>query len=163
MMVPSIDLMNGSAVQLVEGREKVIDAGDPRPIAEQFALVGEVAVIDLDAALGRGNNRTVIRDLLQIDGDRGVVAEISYFGFRRSIGTVRVLIVDPEEMGSGIVTSLAKPLQHSVGGSLGASFKVVSKGFLLVHIVVIVIKMSVETATFPGEHAIGDHRGCLIA
>ncbi len=66
MIVPSIDLMDGRAVQLVEGREKVLDAGDPRPIAERFGRVGEVAVIDLDAALGRGDNREVIEDLLSI-------------------------------------------------------------------------------------------------
>ncbi len=66
MIVPSIDLMGGAAVQLVEGREKVIDAGDPRPIAARFGRVGEVAVIDLDAALGRGSNAGVIEELLRI-------------------------------------------------------------------------------------------------
>lgn len=66
MIVPSIDLMDGNAVQLIGGREKVIDAGDPRPIAESFGMVGEVAVIDLDAALGRGSNEDVIRELLRI-------------------------------------------------------------------------------------------------
>lgn len=66
MIVPSIDLMDGHAVQLVEGREKVIDAGDPRPIAEGFRLAGEIAVIDLDAALGRGDNADVIRDLIRL-------------------------------------------------------------------------------------------------
>ncbi len=66
MIVPSIDLMDGRAVQLVGGREKALDAGDPRPIAERFALVGEIAVVDLDAALGRGSNADVIGDLLRI-------------------------------------------------------------------------------------------------
>jgi phosphoribosyl-ATP pyrophosphohydrolase len=66
MIIPSIDLMGGHAVQLVGGREQVIDAGDPRPIMERFCLAGEVAVIDLDAALGRGSNADVIRDLLRI-------------------------------------------------------------------------------------------------
>jgi phosphoribosyl-ATP pyrophosphohydrolase len=56
--------MNGNAVQLIEGKEQAIDAGDPRPIAERFGLVGEVAVIDLDAALGQGSNETVVLDLL---------------------------------------------------------------------------------------------------
>ena len=65
MIIPSIDLMGGQAVQLRGGRERVMDAGDPRPIAERFGLVGEVAVIDLDAALGQGHNRDVIRDLLR--------------------------------------------------------------------------------------------------
>ncbi|TVQ59667.1 MAG: phosphoribosyl-ATP diphosphatase [Phycisphaerales bacterium] len=66
MIVPSIDLMNGRAVQLEQGRDLRIDAGDPRPIAERFALVGEIAVVDLDAALGRGANDAAIRDLLRI-------------------------------------------------------------------------------------------------
>ena len=66
MIIPSIDLMDGNAVQLVGGREKAIDAGDPRPIAERFARAGEIAVIDLDAALGQGSNAEVIEDLLRI-------------------------------------------------------------------------------------------------
>ncbi len=66
MIVPSIDLMQGQAVQLVGGREKALDAGDPRPIAGQFRLAGEIAVVDLDAALGRGSNSTLIRELLRI-------------------------------------------------------------------------------------------------
>lgn len=65
MIIPSIDLMGGQAVQLVEGREKVLDAGDPRPLADRFGLVGEVGVIDLDAALGQGSNEGLIRELLE--------------------------------------------------------------------------------------------------
>jgi len=66
MIVPSIDLMGGQTVQLVGGRDHALDAGDPRPIAERFALAGEIAVVDLDAALGRGSNEALIRDLLRI-------------------------------------------------------------------------------------------------
>ncbi|GAB4549261.1 MAG: hypothetical protein Tsb0013_10360 [Phycisphaerales bacterium] len=66
MMVPSIDLMDGRAVQLVGGERLEIDAGDPRPIAQRFGRVGEIAVIDLDAALGRGSNAGVIEELLSI-------------------------------------------------------------------------------------------------
>lgn len=63
MLVPSIDLMSGHAVQLIGGKERALDAGDPRPIAERFGMVGEIAVIDLDAALGQGNNRPLIEEL----------------------------------------------------------------------------------------------------
>lgn len=66
MIIPSIDLMDGQAVQLVQGRRKVLEAGDPRPIAERFGRVGEVAVVDLDAALGRGSNTTVIEELCRL-------------------------------------------------------------------------------------------------
>ncbi|GAB4383145.1 MAG: hypothetical protein Kow0022_02230 [Phycisphaerales bacterium] len=66
MIIPSIDIMDGRAVQLIGGKEKAVDAGDPRPIAERFAPVGEIAVIDLDAALGRGSNAPIIEELCRI-------------------------------------------------------------------------------------------------
>ena len=66
MIIPSIDLMDGQAVQLVQGRRKVLEAGDPLPIAERFGRVGEVAVVDLDAALGRGSNTAVIEELCRL-------------------------------------------------------------------------------------------------
>jgi phosphoribosyl-AMP cyclohydrolase / phosphoribosyl-ATP pyrophosphohydrolase len=64
MIVPSIDLQDGQAVQLVGGETKELDAGDPRPLARRFGRVGEIAVVDLDAALGRGSNAGVIEDLI---------------------------------------------------------------------------------------------------
>lgn len=63
MIVPSIDLQGGQTVQLIGGEDLAIEAGDPRPIAARFARVGEIAVIDLDAALGRGSNAPLIADL----------------------------------------------------------------------------------------------------
>ena len=68
MIIPSIDLLKGRTVQLVGGDETnvVIDAGDPAPLAEKFRLAGEVAVVDLDAALGKGSNAERIRGLLPI-------------------------------------------------------------------------------------------------
>ncbi|MCG8406588.1 MAG: phosphoribosyl-ATP diphosphatase [Phycisphaerales bacterium] len=66
MIIPSIDLMNGAAVQLIGGREKAFDAGDPIPLAEKFRLAGEIAVIDLDAATGCGENSDVIHKLLRV-------------------------------------------------------------------------------------------------
>lgn len=65
MIVPSIDLMGGTTVQLVGGREKALDVGPPGPIARRFALAGEIAVIDLDAAIGTGNNAELITPLLR--------------------------------------------------------------------------------------------------
>ena len=58
--------MGGQAVQLVGGKDLALEAGDPRSIAKTFRLAGEIAVVDLDAALGRGDNREVIEDLLRI-------------------------------------------------------------------------------------------------
>jgi phosphoribosyl-ATP pyrophosphohydrolase len=65
MIVPSIDVMGGRAVQLRHGRELVLDGGDPLERLRQFAVAGEVAVVDLDAALGRGSNAALIRTMVR--------------------------------------------------------------------------------------------------
>lgn len=64
MIIPSIDLMGGQAVQLVGGEAMAIEAGDPLPIAERFAIAGPLAVIDLDAAMKQGSNRALIETLV---------------------------------------------------------------------------------------------------
>lgn len=66
MIIPSIDIMGGQTVQLVGGEKHALDAGDPRPIAVKFGRVGEIAVVDLDAAMGKGSNAALIRDLLPL-------------------------------------------------------------------------------------------------
>lgn len=63
MIVPSIDISNGQAVQLIGGEELAIEAGDPRRLMERFSLIGEVAVIDIDAARGEGSNAEMIEEL----------------------------------------------------------------------------------------------------
>lgn len=65
MIVPSIDLMQGRAVQLRRGRDFVLDGGDPMERLEEFAVAGEVAVVDLDAALGRGSNAELVREMVR--------------------------------------------------------------------------------------------------
>lgn len=61
MILPSIDLQGGCAVQLVGGERLAIDAGDPMPLLTRFSVVGEVPVVDLDAARGEGSNAEVMR------------------------------------------------------------------------------------------------------
>ncbi|MFG0285057.1 MAG: phosphoribosyl-ATP diphosphatase [Phycisphaerales bacterium JB039] len=65
MIVPSIDIMDGKAVQLVGGERLELEAGDPLAVAERFGLVGELAVIDLDAAMGKGDNSAMIEQLVR--------------------------------------------------------------------------------------------------
>jgi hypothetical protein len=42
MIVPSVDLMDGRAVQLRRGRERVLDGGDPLERLAELSIAGEV-------------------------------------------------------------------------------------------------------------------------
>jgi phosphoribosylformimino-5-aminoimidazole carboxamide ribotide isomerase len=63
MILPCIDLMDGKVVQLVQGREKALEADSPDEMLRKFAAFPEIQVIDLDAAMGRGSNDILVRDL----------------------------------------------------------------------------------------------------
>ena len=60
MIIPCIDLMDGKVVQLVQGREKALEADDPLAMIEKFKAFPEIQVIDLDAAMGRGSNDELV-------------------------------------------------------------------------------------------------------
>jgi phosphoribosylformimino-5-aminoimidazole carboxamide ribotide isomerase len=60
MIIPCIDLMGGKVVQLVQGREKALDGDPPLEMLRKFAAFPEIQVIDLDAAMGRGENNAVV-------------------------------------------------------------------------------------------------------
>lgn len=60
MLIPSIDLMGGKIVQLVQGEKKALEFDDFEYWIERFSAYPLVQLIDLDAAMGRGNNRDLI-------------------------------------------------------------------------------------------------------
>ncbi|MFA5851859.1 MAG: phosphoribosyl-ATP diphosphatase [Spirochaetales bacterium] len=64
MIVPSIDILGGKAVQLRGGRHPMIEVGDPEKLAEKLSRAGEIAVVDLDAALGKGSNKRIILNIV---------------------------------------------------------------------------------------------------
>lgn len=55
--------MDGRVVQLVQGREKVLEGDAPLAMLEKFAGFSEIQVIDLDAAMGRGENYALVEML----------------------------------------------------------------------------------------------------
>ncbi len=67
MLVPSIDIMGGKVVQLKQGKELVLTSDrDPIDLAKELNRYGEVAVIDLDAAMGKGSNLDLLRSICQV-------------------------------------------------------------------------------------------------
>jgi phosphoribosylformimino-5-aminoimidazole carboxamide ribotide isomerase len=61
MIIPCIDLMGGKVVQLVQGREKALEADSPEEMLRRFAAFPQIQVIDLDAAIGTGTNDDLVK------------------------------------------------------------------------------------------------------
>ncbi len=61
MLIPSIDLMGGKIVQLVQGERKALEFDDFEEWIARFSSFPLVQLIDLDAAMGRGHNRELVR------------------------------------------------------------------------------------------------------
>jgi phosphoribosylformimino-5-aminoimidazole carboxamide ribotide isomerase len=60
MLIPSIDLMGGKIVQLVQGERKALEFDDFEEWIERFSTFPLVQLIDLDAAIGTGHNRDLV-------------------------------------------------------------------------------------------------------
>lgn len=65
MIIPSIDIMGGKAVQLKQGKEKVYENENIDDLIEQYRLFPEINVIDLDSAMGKGDNKELIKRICQ--------------------------------------------------------------------------------------------------
>src|SRR5438094_411529 len=63
MLIPSIDLQGGAVVQLVQGERLAIKDDDVFRWVRRFASFPKVQVIDLDAAMGLGDNLPIVREI----------------------------------------------------------------------------------------------------
>jgi phosphoribosylformimino-5-aminoimidazole carboxamide ribotide isomerase len=117
MLIPSIDLMGGKIVQLVQGERKALEFEDFEEWITRFSSFPLVQLIDLDAAIGAGNNRDLVRTFArslpcQVGGG---VRSIETAQQMLSIGAHRVIV------GSSLIRDgqpdivFAKGLAHAVG------------------------------------------------
>jgi phosphoribosylformimino-5-aminoimidazole carboxamide ribotide isomerase len=61
VLIPAIDLQNGAVVQLVQGERLAIRDDDVFGWVSRFERFPKVQVIDLDAAMGAGDNLAIVR------------------------------------------------------------------------------------------------------
>lgn len=117
MIIPSIDLSDGKAVQLRQGREKALERDDPIALAREFDRYGEVAVIDLDAAFGTGDNEPLVGQLCALadcrvgGGVRSVEKAVRTIG----AGARKVIVGTGAFTSAGVDEAFLGELAHAVG------------------------------------------------
>jgi phosphoribosylformimino-5-aminoimidazole carboxamide ribotide isomerase len=63
VLIPCIDLQGSQAVQLVHGRKRELAVADVFDLLKKFKKYPWLHIIDLDAAMGKGQNDDLVRDL----------------------------------------------------------------------------------------------------
>ena len=103
MIFPCIDLMDGKVVQLVQGREKALEADSPLEMLRRFSAFPEIQVIDLNAAMGTGSNGELVRLV-------AAQARVRVGGGVRSVDRAKALV------GQGAYKVIVGPAAFSTGG-----------------------------------------------
>lgn len=117
MIIPCIDLMEGKVVQLVQGREKALEAKSPDEMLETFAGFPEIQVIDLDAANGQGSNDAIVEHLagkasIRVGGGIRTVQKARQLIDQRAI---RVIIGTSAFTPDGLNTAFLSSLREAIG------------------------------------------------
>jgi phosphoribosylformimino-5-aminoimidazole carboxamide ribotide isomerase len=117
VLIPSIDLMGGKIVQLVQGEKKALEFDNFQYWIERFSSFPLVQLIDLDAAMGRGNNRDLIAMICkklpcQTGGGIRDVARASEL---LALGAKRVILGSALLKNGDINTSLAAEAAETLG------------------------------------------------
>ncbi len=124
MIISSIDLKDGKVVQLKNGKDLMLQRDDADSLIAEFDKYGEVAVIDLDAALGniiaegkeRGStaNTPILKSLLRKGNVRvgGGIRDVKKAKELVSLGAEKVIIgsaawANAEERAKGAILNTA--------------------------------------------------------
>jgi phosphoribosylformimino-5-aminoimidazole carboxamide ribotide isomerase len=115
MLIPSIDLMGGKIVQLVQGEKKALEFDNFQYWIDRFLDYPVVQVIDLDAAIGTGSNTELVRRICaalpcQVGGGlRTVEAAMKTL----SLGAKKVIIGSALLKDGGVNLPMAQELAHA--------------------------------------------------
>lgn len=129
MVISSIDLKDGHVVQLKNGRDLVLQRDDADNLINEFNFYGEVAVIDLDAAMGnvdaKGNtvNTNLLKSLLRKGNVRtgGGIHTVKRARELISLGAEKVIIgssawnKNPSSNDSVLNTEFLEELVQAIG------------------------------------------------
>jgi phosphoribosylformimino-5-aminoimidazole carboxamide ribotide isomerase len=119
MLIPSIDLMGGKIVQLVQGRKKALEFGDFDEWVNRFSKYPQVQLIDLDAAIGTGDNVALVKEFTrklpcQVGGG---IRSVEAAQAALSAGARRVIIGSALFVGDELDCNFAERAADALGAS----------------------------------------------
>jgi len=117
MLIPSIDLMGGKIVQLVQGWQKALEFVNFQEWVDRFSKYPLVQVIDLDAAMGRGHNTDLVREFArqlpcQVGGG---IRSLEAAQTALALGAQRVIIGSSLISKGAINTDFARHIADQIG------------------------------------------------
>ncbi len=112
MIIPCIDLLDGKVVQLVQGREKALEADSPLIMLEKFSAFPQIQVIDLNAAMGTGAND----DIVELLASRAVTR---IGGGVRTPGRARRLVEQGAHKVIVGTAAFSEPLLEQIAAAVG--------------------------------------------
>ena len=117
MLIPSIDLRDGAVVQLVQGERLAIRDEDVFGWVRRFERFQKVQVIDLDAAMGSGDNLPLVRQIAGMLKCRvgGGVRSIARAQEILDAGAHAVIAGSALFNSNGVNVDFARTLQEGVG------------------------------------------------
>jgi len=117
VLIPSIDLMGGKIVQLVQGEKKALEFDDFEYWIERFSAYPLVQLIDLDAAMGHGGNRELIASICKRLPCQtgGGIRDVARGAELLALGARRVIYGSALLKDGAINTSLAAEASASLG------------------------------------------------
>lgn len=158
MIIPCIDLMDGKVVQLVQGRDKALEGDAPLEMLRKFAAFPEIQVIDLDAAMGKGENSALVelvaanakcrvgggvrtperaKRLIEQGAHRVIVGTAAFTpaieAIAAAVGPERILIALDSKHGKIVVKGWQEATQHTAEEIIGSLEKYCS-GFLCTYV-----------------------------
>ena len=91
MLIPCIDLQKGQAVQLVHGRKLELAVADVLGLLQRFSGYEWLHVIDLDAAMRKGQNNRLVRQLCD-QASRRYKMKVRVGGGIRTVSRAKALV-----------------------------------------------------------------------
>jgi phosphoribosylformimino-5-aminoimidazole carboxamide ribotide isomerase len=123
VLIPCIDLQRGKAVQLVHGRKRELAVADVLGLLDRFSRYEWLHIIDLDAAMRKGHNNALVRQLCVVAHNKykmkvrvgGGVRTVRRAANLRKLGVQQVIVGSAAFRRSRLNLPFLKKLSAGVG------------------------------------------------